>query len=154
VWHVGVLSTAHAGGEGDRRLAMSYPLLNLFLTMLWFFLWILWLIMLFRVIMDIFRDDGLKGWAKAGWLIFVCVLPFLGIFVYLIARGRQMGERELRHAQHQEQAFREYIRDAATEAPPAPRSGVNDLERLAGLRAHGDITEDEYQRAKDRLLSV
>jgi hypothetical protein len=138
---------------------VSYPLLNLFLTMLWFFLWILWFILLFRVIVDIFRDDDLGGWGKAGWMIFVCVLPFLGIFVYLIARGRGMGERELRRAQRQEQAFREYVRDAAREEPAAPaaRSGttrVDELERLAGLRAHGDITEDEYQRAKDRLLSV
>jgi putative oligomerization/nucleic acid binding protein/phospholipase D-like protein len=138
---------------------VSYPLLNLFLTMLWFFLWILWFMLLFRVIVDVFRDDDLSGWGKAGWVIFVCVLPFLGIFVYLVARGRGMGERELRRARHQEQAFRDYVREAAREEPtaPAPRSGttgVDELERLAGLRAHGDITEDEYQRAKDRLLSV
>ncbi|HET6501484.1 MAG TPA: SHOCT domain-containing protein [Amycolatopsis sp.] len=134
---------------------MTYPLLNLFLTMLWFFLWILWLVLLFRVIVDIFRDDDLSGWAKAGWLIFCCVLPFLGIFVYLIARGRGMGDREIRHAQRQEQAFREYVRDAAkNEQPVQGKPGVDELEKLAGLRNHGDISEDEYQRAKDRLLSV
>ena len=132
----------------------SYPLLNLFLTMLWFFLWILWLMLLFRVIVDIFRDDDLGGWAKAGWVIFVCVLPFLGIFVYLVARGRGMGERELRHAQRKDEAFRAYVREASAEQPPAGKPGVDDLERLAGLRNHGDITEDEYQRAKQKLLSV
>lgn len=139
---------------------MNYPLLNAFLTILWFFLWILWFMLLFRVIVDIFRDDDLSGWGKAGWMIFVCVLPFLGVFVYLIARGRGMGEREARRVQRQEQAFRQYVREAAQEEPapmataPAPRSGVDELERLAGLRAHGDISEDEYQRAKDHLLSV
>ena len=134
----------------------NYPLLNLFLTMLWFFLWILWFMLLFRVIVDIFRDDHLNGWAKAGWTIFVCILPFLGIFVYLIARGRGMGERELEHARHQEQAFRSYVRDAAREPEPSGTgpNHVSELERLAGLRNHGDITEDEYQQAKSKLLAV
>jgi hypothetical protein len=143
----------------------NYPLLNLFLTMLWFFLWILWLMLLFRVIVDIFRDDDLSGWAKAGWLIFACILPFVGIFVYLIARGRGMGTREARHARRQEEAFRAYIKEAASEtsetpaspgAPtaPKPRAGVDDLEKLIGLRDHGDLTEEEFQRAKQKLLSV
>src|SRR5690349_19131340 len=101
-------NVTRARREAVTEVVVSYPLLNLFLTMLWFFLWILWFILLFRVIVDIFRDDDLGGWGKAGWMIFVCVLPFLGIFVYLIARGRGMGERELRRAQRQEQAFREY----------------------------------------------
>src|SRR5690606_32247369 len=73
------------------RLMDDYPLLNIFLTMMWFFLWILWLMLLFRVIVDIFRDDALSGWAKAGWSIFVIVLPLLGVFVYLVARGKGMG---------------------------------------------------------------
>lgn len=137
----------------------NYPLLNLFLTMLWFFLWILWLMLLFRVIVDIFRDDDLNGWAKAGWLIFACILPFVGIFVYLIARGRGMGQREVRHAQRREEAFRDYIKEAASESPgtptaPKPRAGVDDLEKLVGLRDHGDLTEEEFQRAKQKLLSV
>lgn len=137
----------------------NYPLLNLFLTMLWFFLWILWLMLLFRVIVDIFRDDDLSGWAKAGWLIFACILPFLGIFVYLIVRGPGMGEREARHARRQEEAFRAYIKDAAAESSesptaPKPRAGVDDLEKLIGLHDHGDLTDEEFQRAKQKLLSV
>lgn len=135
----------------------NYPLLNLFLTMLWFFLWIMWLMLLFRVIADIFRDDGLGGWGKAGWLIVVCVVPFLGVFGYLIARGKDMGEREFRHTQRKEQELRSYIRDAAAEEPAAPtgsRRGVDELEKLVGLRNHGDITEEEYQRAKEKLLTV
>ena len=60
----------------------SYPLANAFWTMLWFFLWILWFFLLFRIILDIFRSKDLGGWGKAGWLIFVCILPFLGCLLY------------------------------------------------------------------------
>ena len=79
--------------------SQDYPLLNLFWTMLELFLWVLWFFLLFRVIIDIFRSHDLGGWGKALWLIFVIVLPYLGVFVYLIARGASMGERrEARHA--------------------------------------------------------
>jgi Phospholipase_D-nuclease N-terminal len=74
----------------------SYPLLDAFLTMMWFFLWILWIFLVVNIIFDIFRSRDLGGWAKAGWLIFVIVLPFLGVFVYLIARGGTMHERATR----------------------------------------------------------
>jgi hypothetical protein len=133
----------------------DYPLLNIFLTMLWFFLWVMWLILLFRVIGDIFRDDGLNGWGKAGWTLFVCVLPFVGLFVYLIARGHDMGKRERREAQAQEQAFRSYIQDAAAGAPGAAHaeSSADELAKLAGLRDHGDISEAEYQQAKAKVLA-
>ena len=76
----------------------SYPLLNVFLTMMWFFPWALWLFLLFWIILDIFRSRDLSGWAKAGWLIFVIVLPFLGVLVYLIARG---GTRRRRYLEPQ-----------------------------------------------------
>lgn len=65
-------------------LAYSYPLLGAFWTLLWLFLWVIWIFLLFKVIIDIFRSHDLGGWGKAGWLIFVIVLPFLGVFVYLI----------------------------------------------------------------------
>ena len=75
------------------------PLLDVFLTMMWFFLWVLWLFLLFRVIVDIFRSRDLGGWGKAGWLVFTIVLPFLGVLVYLIARGGKMADREVSQAQ-------------------------------------------------------
>ncbi|MFI5610761.1 SHOCT domain-containing protein [Amycolatopsis sp. NPDC051903] len=134
----------------------NYPLLDLFLTFVWFFLWILWFILLFRVIADIFRDDDLGGWGKAGWTILVCILPFLGVFVYLIARGHSMGEREMTRAQRQDEQFRAYVRDAAQSPPPSGngRDHVGELERLASLRKSGDLTEEEYQQAKSKLLTV
>lgn len=130
------------------HLAYDYPLLGAFWTVLWVFLWIMWFILLFRVVLDIFRDDGLNGWAKAGWLVFCLVLPFLGVFVYVIARGRGMGRRELAHAQRQQEAFSAYVRQAA-----AGGSGVDDLARLADLRSRGDLTDEEFARAKAEVLS-
>ena len=74
-------------------LAYDYPIAGFFLSVFWLFIWILWFFLLFRVIIDIFRSDDLGGWGKAAWLIFVIILPFLGVFVYLIARGGKMGQR-------------------------------------------------------------
>ncbi|MEV5282577.1 SHOCT domain-containing protein [Streptomyces sp. NPDC051994] len=122
--------------------------------MMWFFLWVMWLILLFRVIGDIFRDDALSGWGKAGWTLFVCVLPFLGVFVYLIARGRGMGRREVRQAQKQEQAFRSYVQEVAADAPASGATRADELAKLAGLHDHGDITDSEYEKAKTKVLAA
>jgi predicted permease len=89
---------------------MSYPLLDAFLTMMWFFLWILWLFLLIMVIIDIFRNPDLGGLAKAGWLVFAIVLPFLGVLIYLIAHGGRIAERMDRHDRVQDEAFRPYVR--------------------------------------------
>ncbi|GAA4032077.1 SHOCT domain-containing protein [Streptomyces plumbiresistens] len=130
-------------------LAVDYPLLNVFWTTMWVFLWVLWFSMLFRVIGDIFRDDGMSGWAKSGWTVFVVVLPFLGVFVYLIARGRGMGERAVKQAQQQEQQVRSYIRETA-----GPTGHAEELARLAGLKNHGDLTPAEYEQAKAKVLAA
>ena len=125
------------------------PLLDVFLAMMWFFLWVLWFFLLFRVIMDIFRSRDLGGWGKAGWLVFAIVLPFLGVLVYLIARGGKMHERDARQAQAQDEAFRAYARDAAHE-----NGGTADeLTKLAALHDHGTITDTDYERGKDKILS-
>src|SRR5262245_66107784 len=94
-------------------LSYDYPVLGAFWTLLWIVLWVIWLFLLFRVIFDIFRDHDLSGWSKALWLIFVIILPFLGVFVYSIARGRGMNERDVQQAQAQQQQFEAYVRDAA-----------------------------------------
>ncbi|MCF1594273.1 SHOCT domain-containing protein [Streptomyces muensis] len=133
---------------------MDYPLLDVFWTMLWFFLWIMWLMLLFRVVADIFRDDALGGWGKAGWTLTVCVLPFLGILGYLVARGRGMGERELNRAQDRERAFRAYVRQAAAPEPRTPGTKADELGRLAALHDRGAITDAEYERAKSRVLTT
>ncbi|GAB7029204.1 SHOCT domain-containing protein [Streptomyces sp. NPDC021749] len=129
-------------------LAYDYPVLGAFWTVMWIFLWIWWLMLLFRIIVDIFRDRRMNGWAKAGWLIFVMVIPFLGVLVYVIARGRDMGERELQHARAQQESVNAYIRDVAG----GGTGGVDQLAKLSELKSKGDITEAEFQRAKEKLL--
>ena len=125
------------------------PLLDVFLTMLWFFLWILWFFLLFRVIVDVFRSHDLSGLAKAGWLVFVIVLPFLGVFVYLIARGGKMADRDAAQAQAQDEAYRAYVRQAAHEN----RSTADELTKLADLHDHGVISDADYEAAKEKVLS-
>ncbi|MFE2953623.1 PLDc N-terminal domain-containing protein, partial [Embleya sp. NPDC059267] len=84
----------------------DYPLLNLFWTMMWLFLWVLWFFLLFKVITDIFRSHDLSGWAKAGWLILAMVLPYVGVLIYLVVRGRSMSSRDVAQAQENEAAFK------------------------------------------------
>ncbi len=145
-------------------LAVDYPVLNIFWTLLELFLWILWFFLLFKIITDIFRSHDLSGWGKAGWLVLVIILPLIGVLAYLIARGTSMGKRDVEQAQRSEAAFKAYIRDAAGTAPGeagggggpgggAGRSHVDDLARLADLKDRGAISDEEYQRAKDRILS-
>lgn len=126
---------------------MSYPLLDVFLTMLWFFLWVLWIFLLVRVFMDIFRSRDLSGWGKAGWSIFVIVLPFLGVFVYLIARGGKMADREYGEAKARDEEFRAYVRETAHEGGTA-----GELAKLADLRERGVISETEFQQGKEKIL--
>lgn len=131
-------------------LAYDYPVLGIFWSMLVLFLWIMWFFLLFKIVFDIFRDDSLSGWGKAGWLVFVCVLPFLGIFVYLLARGKDMGRREMQQMVDQRNAFDSYVRETAG---GAKSSSADELAKLAEMRTRGDITQEEFQRAKALVLS-
>ena len=91
----------------------QYPILDLFLTMLWFFLFVIWIWLLIMVFIDIFRSHDIGGLAKALWVIFIIILPFLGVFVYLIARGGKMHERAAKEAAQQQKAFDQYVKQAA-----------------------------------------
>jgi hypothetical protein len=127
---------------------MDYPLLSAFLTMAFFFLWVLWIFLLVKIVVDIFRSQDLGGWGKAGWLLFVIVLPYLGVFVYLVARGRSMSEREVAKLKEQEQVFKDYVRTTARVPTQA-----DELTKLAQLRDHGDISDAEFQEAKAKILT-
>ncbi|MFJ8662101.1 SHOCT domain-containing protein [Streptomyces sp. NPDC093795] len=131
-------------------LAYDFPLLSMFWTMFWFFLWILWFVLLFRIVSDIFRDD-MSGWAKAGWLTFVVLLPFLGVLVYVIVRGKDMGRREIAQARAQQSEFDAYIRKTAS--GDGRSSSVDELARLSELRSRGDITDEEFRKAKAQILT-
>ncbi|MFD7555885.1 MULTISPECIES: SHOCT domain-containing protein [unclassified Streptomyces] len=128
----------------------DYPLLNLFWTMLWLFLWILWFFLLFKIITDIFRDHSMSGWGKAGWLILVIILPFLGVFIYLIARGKSMAERDAKQMKESEAAFQDYVRKTAG---TGGGGSADELHKLAALKDKGDITQEEFDRAKAKLLA-
>ena len=128
-------------------LASSYPLLDIFWTMLWFFLFFAWIWLLIIVFGDIFRSHDLSGWGKALWTIFVVLVPWLGVLVYLIARGGKMQDRAVKEAQQQDQAFRSYVQDVA-----APTNSADQLAKLADLKASGAISDQEFQTAKAKLL--
>jgi len=125
----------------------SYPLLNLFWTFLEFFIWILWFVLLFRVIGDIFRSHDLSGGWKAAWVLLVIILPYLGVLIYLIARGSEMHTRDVQRAQQADEAVRTYIRQTASTSPS------EELAKLAALRDQGVLTEAEFNDQKAKLLA-
>ncbi|HEV3213575.1 MAG TPA: SHOCT domain-containing protein [Acidimicrobiales bacterium] len=127
--------------------ATSYPILDLFWTMLMIFIFIVWIFILFQVIVDIFRSHDLHGFAKAVWLIFIIFLPFLGVLLYLIFRGHKMQEHQLQAAQAQQQQVDAYIKQAAGSG-----STADELAKLADLKAKGSITDADYEAAKAKIL--
>jgi ABC-type multidrug transport system fused ATPase/permease subunit len=127
----------------------SYPLLNVFWSILIFFLWVMWFWVLIMVFIDIFRSRDLSGWAKALWFLFVLVIPLIGVMVYLIARGGKMHERAAREAQQQDRQFRAYVQEAA-----GSQSSADQLTRLADLRDRGVITAAEFESEKAKVLAA
>jgi hypothetical protein len=128
-------------------LAYDYPLLGVFWTMLLFFMWAIWLILLFRVIGDVFRSQDMGGVAKALWLIFVILFPFLGVLIYVIVRGHSMSQRDLERMKAQQESFDSYVRQTA-----GASSSADELAKLADLRDRGVITDAEFQAQKAKAL--
>jgi hypothetical protein len=125
------------------------PLLDLFWTMFIFFLWIAWFWLLIGVFADIFRSEDLSGWGKAGWVLLTALMPYLGVFIYLLARGGSMTERQLRQQHELEQANAAYIRGVVS----AP-STTEEIARLAELRDSGALTDEEFAAQKARTLAT
>jgi hypothetical protein len=119
-------------------------------SMLWFFLWFIWIWLLVIVFGDIFGSRDLSGWGKALWTIFVIVFPYLGVFVYLIARGGKMHEHAAEAAQAQDAEFRQYVQGAVQSDS---RSAADEIARLAELRAQGVLTDAEFEQAKAKALA-
>ena len=130
-------------------LAYDYPLLGLFWTFLWFFIWIAWIVLLFRVFADLFRNHEMSGWGKALWSIFVILVPFLGVLVYLIAHGHDMQTRDIETAKAQELAFQDYVRTTAASGG----STAEELAKLADLRDRNVISAAEFETQKAKLLA-
>jgi Phospholipase_D-nuclease N-terminal len=91
----------------------DYPLLDVFLTMMWFFIWLLWISLVFRIILDIFRNHELGGWGKAGWLVLVVLVPFIGVLVYLVAHGGRMAARDYGIQRAHDEVYNENFRDSS-----------------------------------------
>jgi predicted PurR-regulated permease PerM len=128
-------------------IAADYPFLDVFWTMLVIFLWIAWFIILFRVLMDLFRRHDVSGWGKTAWIIFVILLPFLGVFVYIITQGRHMAERDISDAQAAQSQFDDYVKTVAASSGPAA-----EIEKAKGLLDSGSITQAEFDAIKAKAL--
>jgi hypothetical protein len=124
---------------------------QVFLSFLWFFLFVVWIWLLIVVFTDIFRSPDLSGWGKALWTIFVIVLPYLGVFVYLIARGRKMQEHTVQAAQQQDARMREYVQSVSGSNG---RSAADEIARLADLHAKGVLSDTEFEQAKAKALAA
>jgi predicted PurR-regulated permease PerM len=129
-------------------LGYDYPVLGFFWSVLMVFLWIAWILLLFRILADIFGNRNIGGGAKALWLIFVVVVPFIGVLIYMVVHGGQMADREYRIAEQQQEAFNTYVRQAA-----GTTSTADELSKLAALKAQGVITDAEFTAQKAKVLS-
>jgi hypothetical protein len=125
----------------------TYPFLSGFWYLLIFFAWIIWFWILITVFADLFRRDDISGWAKAGWIIFVIVLPYLGVFVYLIAQHKGMAERSTRQARASQQEFDQYVQSVASQSDPAEQ-----IAKAKQLLDGGTITQAEFEQIKQKAL--
>ena len=128
-------------------LAASYPFLDVMWTMFVFFLWVLWFILLFRVFGDIFRRHDLSGGGKTLWIIFTIILPFLGVFIYIISQGDDMAKRDLERAQAQRAQFDDYVRETASGGAAA------EISNAKTLLDSGAITQAEFDAIKQKALA-
>jgi len=135
--------------KGNLMLAYDYPILGFFWSMVIFFLFFMWLWLLFRIFADIFRSPDLGGFAKTLWIIFVIVLPFLGVFIYLIAESKGMAERNMAAAQTAKSQTDEYIRSVAAPSDPAEQ-----IARAKELLDSGAISATEFDALKQKALTA
>jgi hypothetical protein len=127
-------------------VASDYPLLDVFWTILIFFSWVIWFWIVITVFADLFRRHDISGWGKAAWIVFVIVVPFLGVLVYLIAQHDGMRERSTKDAQAQQQAFDQYVRDTAG-------GSAAEIAQAKELLDSGAITQAEFDAIKAKALA-
>jgi hypothetical protein len=125
----------------------DYTFFDALWTMLVFFLWVAWFILLFYIVVDVFRRRDASGWKKTIWLIFILFLPFLGVFAYLIANGDDMARRNVEQAAAQKRDMDEYVRSVASEGGAAA-----EIERAKGLLDSGAITQAEFESLKAKAI--
>ncbi len=128
--------------------AYEYPLMGAFLSFLYIALFVIWIFIAVSVFIDIFRSDDLGGFAKALWVIGVIILPYLGVFLYLVIRGGSMQERRVQEAAKAQENFRQYVQQTAGTTTDT----AGQLEKLAALRDQGVLTPEEFAAQKAKLL--
>ena len=126
--------------------AADYPFMDVLWSMIIFFFWVIWIWIVITVLMDIFRRRDIGGWHKAAWVVFVVILPWLGVLVYLIAQHDGMRERQVEQAQAQKAAFDDYVRDAAG-------GSAGEIAKAKELLDSGAITQAEFEALKAKALS-
>jgi predicted PurR-regulated permease PerM len=129
-------------------VAADYPFLDVLWTMFIFFLWIIWFFLLFRVIVDIFRRKDIGGGKKTLWLLFVILLPFLGVFVYLIVNSNEMADRDVQRAQASQQQFDSYVKEVAGSGGAAA-----EIDKAKQLLDSGAITQEEFNSINAKALA-
>ena len=127
----------------------AYSFGDVMWTMLVFFCWILFFWLLFGVFGDLFSRSDVSGWGKAGWVVLVIILPFLGIFIYLITQGKSMGERAQQRAQAQQTQVDDYVRSVAASASP-----TEEIAKGKQLLESGAITQAEFDQLKSKALAT
>jgi len=130
-------------------LAYDYPFLGVFWSMLVFFAWVIWFVLLFRIIVDIFSRHDIGGGSKVLWIIFVIILPFLGVFIYLIANHDGMTQRTVDQAKAQRAQMDDYVRNVAGSGGAAA-----EIEKAKGLLDSGAITQAEFESIKAKALAA
>ena len=129
-------------------IAADYPLLDIIWTMLVFFGWVIWFWLLIAVFGDLFSRHDISGWGKAGWMLLVVALPYLGVFIYMIAQGAQMAERKAAAMQADKASFDEYVRDTASTGGPADQ-----IAKAKELLDSGAINQAEFEQMKQKALA-
>jgi hypothetical protein len=128
-------------------LAAAYPLLNIIWTMLVFFGFFLWIMLIFRAFGDLFGRDDVSGWGKAGWTILIIVIPLIGVCIYLLTQGKGVAEREMARAQRNQGEFDDYVKTVAGASP------AEDIAKAKALLDSGAIDADEFGRLKAKALA-
>ncbi len=129
-------------------VAADYPFLDVLWTMLVFFIWIAWFMILFRVLIDIFRRHDIGGGSKVLWIVLVILVPFLGVFVYIITQSHHMAERDMKQAANAQAQFDEHVRSVAGSGGPAA-----EIEKANALLSSGAITQAEFDAIKQKALA-
>jgi Phospholipase_D-nuclease N-terminal/Short C-terminal domain len=131
-------------------LAADYPFLNILWSMIIFFTWVIWIWMMVVILTDVFRRRDLSGWGKAGWTVFLIVLPFLGVLMYLVLQHDGMTKRSAEQAEGQRARFDEYVRTVGG----AAGGPATEIEKAKGLLDSGAITADEFAAIKAKALAA